>query len=342
MRRAGRLFEPICEWENLRLATIKALRGKRSKGDARAFIADLETHLNAMRSDLLSATLRLGVYHQFIIHDPKKRLITAPCFRERVLHHAIMNGCEPIFENWLIDDTFACRKGRGRLSALERAAEFSRLYPFYLKMDIRKYFDSIRHPILLQRLEGLIKDRRLLDLFERILAGYSTAPEQGLPIGSLTSQHFANVYLGGLDRFVTEKLRARGYIRYMDDCVIWGGSPADLRNLLEDCRSFLGSELGLTVKDWPHINRTSAGINVLGCRVFPSHTILNRRSKLRFRRSLKLLEESCEAGRISESVLQERSTALVAFTRTRGVRSWRFRQAVLQELEVSSQRPPSG
>ena len=107
-------------------------------------------------------TSRWEIYHQFTIFDPKQRLITAPCFRERVLHHAIMNVCEPVFERWLIADTFACRRGKGRIAALNRALQFSWRHGFFFKLDIRKYFDSVSHPILKTRLERLFKDRMLL------------------------------------------------------------------------------------------------------------------------------------------------------------------------------------
>jgi hypothetical protein len=120
MRRANHLFEQIVDRENLRLAVHKALRGQRSKRDARAFVANLDEGLESLRTGLIRGDIRLGEYHQFTIRDPKERLITAPCVRERVVHHAVINVCEPVFERWLIADTFACRRGKGRLVALHR------------------------------------------------------------------------------------------------------------------------------------------------------------------------------------------------------------------------------
>ena len=178
------------------------MRGRSSPGSIRTW--------TRCASALLRRRFPLGVYHQFTIFDPKERLITAPCFRERVLHHAIMNVCEPVFERWLIADTFACRKGKGRIVALERARTFAGRFPFFLKFDIRKYFDSISHddPVgpAAADLQG---PSRLLMLLDRIIAAYETAPGRGLPIGSLTSQHFANFYLGWFDRFVKEDLGVR-------------------------------------------------------------------------------------------------------------------------------------
>jgi retron-type reverse transcriptase len=179
-------MEQVVERENLRQAFAKAAKGKRVKLDARVFAESLEENLQGLAAELADGTYRPGPYHQFTIFDPKQRIITAPCFRDRVLHHAIMNVCEPLFDRFLIADTFACRRGKGRLAALDRAVEFARRHEFFLKLDIRKYFDSISHRVLRERLERRFKDQRLLDLFGRIIAGYQTAPGRGVPIGSLT------------------------------------------------------------------------------------------------------------------------------------------------------------
>ncbi len=342
MRRAGRLFDQIADRENLRLAVHKALLGKRSKADARAFVARLDDQVDALRVSLLRGDVTVGQYHQFTIFDPKERLITAPCFRERVLHHAIMNVCEPVFERRLIDDTFACRRGKGRLAALERTRGFAAQHTFFLKLDVRKYFNSIPHDRLNVHLERLFKDPRLLALLGRIIAAYETAPGRGVPIGSLTSQHFANVYLDGLDRFVKERLRVRGYVRYMDDCALWGETSGTLLGLLESIAVFLREELALELKASPYINRTAHGMDFLGCRVFPDRVTLNRRSRVRFRRKLAELERAYQEGELDEPTLQERATSLVAFARAGGVSSWRFRRGVIDSLSEHGHRPPSG
>ena len=213
MRRASQLFDRIADRENLRVAAHKALRGKRSKQDARAFVANLDESLESMRKELNRGDIALGEYHQFTIFDPKQRVITAPSFRERVLHHSIINVCEPGFERSLIADSFACRRGRGRIAALVRAREIAGRFQFFLKTDIRQYFASISHEILGARLERLFKDLRLLALLHRIMGGFESSPGRGLPIGSLTSYHFENFYLGCFDRFVKEGLRCKGFVR---------------------------------------------------------------------------------------------------------------------------------
>ena len=343
MRRANHLFEQIADRENLRLAVPKALRGKRSKRDARAFVANLDESLESLRTALIRGDVPLGAYHQFTIRDPKTRLITAPCFRERVLHHAVINVCEPVFERWLVADTFACRRGKGRLAALHRARQFAGGFSFFLKMDIRQYFASISHEILGARLERLFKDRRLLTLLRRIIASFESSPGRGLPIGSLISQHFANFYLGWFDRFAKERLRSRGYVRYMDDMALWAETSTELRGHLAAATGFLKDDLDLELKLNPYINRVGHGMDFLGCRIFPEYTVLNRRSRVRFQRKLRRLEAAHVAGRLDELSLQQRSAALIAFTRTPGLSSWRFRRRVVESMLMGDpDRPRTG
>ena len=207
MKRAGQLLEAIADAGNLRLAFWKAAKGKRAKADCRAFQARLDANLTALRADLLASTARVGDYHYFTIHDPKERTICAASFRERVLHHALMNVCEPVLERAAIFDSYACRRGKGQLAAVRRAAAYAGRYGWFLKMDIRKYFNSVDHDAMRGLLRRKFKDAAVLAVFDQVLASYQTAPGRGLPIGNLTSQHFANFYLGPLDRFVKEGLR---------------------------------------------------------------------------------------------------------------------------------------
>ncbi len=182
----------------------------------------------------------------------------------------------------------------------------------------------------------------MLALFRRIIGSFRGAAGRGIPIGSLTSQHFANFYLGWFDRFVKEDLGVRGYVRYMDDMVLWSDSQARLEDALGAGTDFLRKELQLNVKPWPYLNRTDHGMDFLGCRLFREHMILARRSRIRFRRKLTQLQKAHAAGLLGEASLQQRATALMAFTQTLGLSSWRFRTAVLQKLAVGGPRARTG
>jgi RNA-directed DNA polymerase len=343
MRRATGLFDKIADRENLRLAFYRAARGKRHRSDVIRFSDQLDSQLDEIRAQVLVGNVSVGRRHQFEIFDPKRRMITAPCFAERVLHHAIMNVCEPIFERRLIADTYACRRGRGRNAALQKAKEFCRRWSWALKFDVRKYFDSICHQQLMVLLERAFKEKRLLALFWRIIASHESQPGQGLPIGSLTSQHFANFYLSGFDRFVKEQLQVCGYVRYMDDCLIWGESREGLRNILVCCEQYLGEYLRLKLKAGGLIKPIRHGISFLGCRLFPTHIGLNERSRRRFRRRLYDLHLAWINGWIDEQSYQIHVTALTAFVKSGGIKSWLFRSELIDSLSmVSGQGSYSG
>jgi retron-type reverse transcriptase len=342
MRRAAQLFDRIIEPDNLLRAFFRASRGKRGRAETREFAGALRARLKTMAEQVCEGTFRLGRSRQFVIHDPKRRIITAPCFEERVLHHAIMNVCEPVFERWLIHDTYACRVGKGRLKALARAQAFSRRFPWFLKLDVRHYFDSVPHELLIDRLRRLFKDRPLLELLERIVRSHRATLGVGLPIGSLTSQHFANFYLGWFDRFAKEDLQSTGYVRYMDDMVIWCETSGELRDALARISEFLSDELRLTLKPTPYWNRSVHGVDFLGVRVLPSRMVLNRRSRVRFRRKLHTLELAQSRGEIGELEMQVRATSLVEFTQAGGVASWNFRRKVLKRLAATVDRLEPG
>ena len=329
MKRVGNLFDGITDRANLQLAVWKATKGKRARPEVRDYARHLDTRLTELSEGLRAGNFPVGRFQQFVVWDPKERIITAPCFAERVLHHAIVNVCEPHFERWLIADTFACRAGRGRQAALERASKFARSHAWFLCMDVRKYFDSVCHETLKAALSRRIKDARLLMLMDRIIGSYRGVIGKGLPIGSLTSQYFANFYLDRFDRFLKEEFRARAYVRYMDDMVIWGKSREELEGLLAKSQEFLVEKLGLALKPTPFINRTTHGMDFLGVRLFPTHMILNRRSRVRYQRRLRDLERGLASEDINEREFQERATALTAFACSRGISSWRFRRRVL-------------
>ena len=285
MKRAGNLYPLIAETDNLRLAFYKAQRGKAGKAEVMRFRENLDLELRSLREQLLSGDVRLGEYHYFTIHDPKERVICAASFRERVLHHAIMNVCEPVFERYQIFDSYACRKNKGVDVCLERARYFCRNSKWHLKLDIHKYFDSVDHRVLLGLLDRRFKDAQLLNLFSNLLDTYETAPERGLPIGNLTSQHFANLYLGSLDRKIKEVWRVAAYLRYMDDFVLFARDRQTLTALESRIREFLAEELHLELND-RIINRNAHGVPFLSYLVHGDRLRLSLKAKRRFRRKI--------------------------------------------------------
>ncbi len=333
MRRAANLFDLIYEPENLRAAFHKAARGRRGQAVVSQFSANLDERIAEISTAIREGTFPIGRFQQFLIRDPKERVITAPCFDERVLHHAIMNVCEPILDRWLIDDTFACRTGKGREAAILRALHFAGSSRWFLKLDVRKYFDSVPHASLMAFLERRFKDRKLLQLLDQVIRAFRGDLAVGLPIGSLTSQHFANFYLGWLDRFVKETLHVRGYVRYMDDMILWHKDAFQLRVIHQRCCDFACETLSLELKP-ANVQRTTVGAEFLGCRIWPTHVELNRRSKRRWRNRVRVLERAERLGLISQLELQHRLTALTAFAKAAGACSWRFRQSVLQQVVV--------
>jgi hypothetical protein len=184
-------------------------------------------------------------------------------------------------------------------------------------------------------LERRFRDQRLMELIYRIINSYRGDLGVGLPIGSLTSQHFANLYLGVFDRYAKEVLRYRGYVRYMDDVVLWGHSREELEKARASCNEFVRDELALEFKP-AEPRRVRDGLPFLGCRVFSTHLELNARSKRRWRRRVRVLERSGRLGLMSDRELQQRLTSLTAFASAAGTRSWRFRQTVLQTRTVDS------
>ncbi|HAS81771.1 MAG TPA: reverse transcriptase [Verrucomicrobia bacterium] len=332
MKRAGGLYERIAEPENLHLAFWKARRGKDGKADVEAFRQNLDDEIECMRADLLAETMVWGRYHLFTIFDPKERIICAAPFRDRVLHHAIMNVCDPVFERYQIFDSYACRKGRGLHACLERARYYTRRHGWYLKLDVRKYFDSINHAILLQQIGDRFKDNRLVNLMASLLCTYATQPGQGLPIGNLTSQYFANHYLGRLDHLCKETLRVPGYVRYMDDIVLWADNREPLIEWHRQIVDFCHKALSLELKP-PCLNKTGLGITMLGYRVFPGMVLLARRSRKRFTDKLQSYWRKIQYGEWGQREFSAHVLPLSAYAGH--ARSIGFRLGVMYQIGCS-------
>lgn len=334
MKRAGSLYRRILEYENLRLAFWKAAKGKSGRHDVIAFRKDFDLYIRKLHGGLLAHRPDIGHYRFFQVHDPKPRSICAAAFPERVLHHAVMNVCEPVLEAYAVSDSYACRKGKGNRKALDRARQFARKHSWYLKLDIRKYFDSIDHGVMMDALARRFKDRDLLHLFQDLLETYHTKPGRGMPIGNLISQHLANFYLGRFDHWIKEDRRVSGYLRYMDDFLLFGRDRPYLKTELALVREFLFRELALDLKENIQLNRCRHGIPFLGYRVFPDGIRLSPRSRRRFVQKFMAYEGKWHDGEWTSVDLARHMESLIDFTRTAGARS--FRRHIIDRFGVPS------
>ena len=289
--------------------------GKRFQDEVAQFNFRLEAELYRLQEELQTQSYRPGAYHEFHIYKPKRRLISAAPYRDRVVHHALCNVIEPIFDRTFIHDSYACRKGRGTHKAVDRFTEFCRKNRYVLKCDIKKYFPSIDYDILKALFRRKIRDAQTLWLMDLIVD--SSNPQErvfeyfdsddlftplnrrrGIPIGNLTSQFFGNLYLNGFDRFVKEDLRCRYYIRYVDDFVVLDDDKVRLHRIKAEMDKYLGT---LRLKLHPHkcqVFPVEVGTHFLGHRIFPTHRRLRRSNVTNARRRLKRLSTAYAAGKI--------------------------------------------
>lgn len=285
---------------NLAQAFWKAARGKARRADVRAFKEQFDENLSEVGGRIVGGEGPVGRFTEFEIRDPKLRRISAPCFEDRVFHHAVMNIVEPALERFQIFDSYACRVGKGQFRAIERACRFAGQGDWFVKMDVKHYFEIIPRGKLLERLEKRLRSDQLVALFGRILESWEPGRERGLPIGALVSQHLANFYLGHLDHEVKDEMGVKGYLRYMDDFVLWGTDKNELKAQQERVGGFCENQLGLELKPW-FLNRSQLGMDFLGYRVFPWRAGLSRGARDRLKAKWLLAESQFEAGELSEA-----------------------------------------
>lgn len=333
MKRAVNLYDDIYELNNLYLAYYKASKGKRSKNDVIRFSKSLDKNLLSIQSQLIKRDVKLGDYHYFTINDPKRRLICAASFPERIIHHAIMNVTDVYFDNFQIYDSYACRVDKGTHKAIHRAFSMCKNYKYYIKLDIKKYFDSIDHEILYSLLLKRFKDNDLLNLFSNLIDTYKTSPGKGIPIGNLTSQYFANYYLAYFDRYVKEELKIKDYLRYMDDFIIFVNEKSKLMPIVSSIAIFLCDTLSLELKP-PLINSVSSGIPFLGFKLYKHKIFLSKRSKKRFKDKFISYESNYENGLWDIDELSHRVLSLISFTKTANARN--LRNLLLNKFGVIS------
>jgi RNA-directed DNA polymerase len=286
MKRIGNLYEKICSIQNLELADAIARKGKGKQYGVQVHDQNREANILALHESLINRTYCTSQYTTFKVFEPKERIVfRLPYYPDRIVHHAIMNLLEPIFISVFTADTYSCIKGKGIHAAamgVKRALKDETGTTYCLKLDIKKFYPSIDHSILKQLLRKKIKDQDLLWLLDEIIDSAA-----GLPIGNYLSQYFANFYLTYFDHWLKEVKQVRYYFRYADDLVILHHDKAYLHSLLSEISEYLKENLNLTVKQNYQVFPVAIrGIDFIGYRFFPKHTLLRKSIKQNFARML--------------------------------------------------------
>ena len=305
------------------LALQKAARGKRHRPDVQAFFENLDANLNRLGQDIRKSQLPYGRFRAFVIHDPKKRLIHAACFEDRVFHHALINLAGDVLERAMVPQSYACRSGMGVHNAVKKVQLHLRRYGYYGKIDIESYFSSIPHQRLLEVLSRLFKGAEWFAQLTRIIASYQNAPQTGLPIGSLTSQYFANYFLDGLDRLLSEMPMVRSHVRYMDDIIWWCDDKSSVREVLQRVADWLWQKRELKIKPSVQIQSCSQGVTYCGFRILRGTVRLSRRRKRRYQQRRQYWEQLYQHDIIDEQQLQRAFAGVHAITAQTDSRAWR-------------------
>ena len=288
------MYSNLYSLDNLFLAYSKAAKGKRSHENVARFEFRLEDNIVALHEELKNESYRPGEYTNFYIHEPKRRLISAAPFRDRVVHHALCNLIEPPFERSFIYDSYANRVGKGTHRARERAQHYARRYRYVLSLDVVQFFPDIDHETLKNELFRKVEDEGMQHLIELILKsgetvhGASWPRPKGLPIGNLTSQFWANVHMNPVDHFIKRTLRCPGYVRYVDDLLLFSDSKKELHTW-QECVSEKLFQRYLCLHEGAHPRPVTEGIPFLGFVIYPYRVRLKRRKGVYYRRKLKKL-----------------------------------------------------
>lgn len=286
MKRKGNFYEEIYSFDNLYKSYLKVRKNKRYKREILEFSFYLEENLIKIQKELKEETYTHGGYRKFIVHDSKKREIKAPQVRDRLVHHALCNTISSLFDNTFCYYSYACRKGKGNhraITDLKRILKNKGSY-YCLKADISRYFDSVDTTVLYQLIQRKIKDKKVLSLINIIIK----SNKKGIPIGNLTSQLFANIYLNEMDQFIKRELKAKCYFRYMDDFLIIDKDKKELKSIKDKLEVFLRNNLILNYKEkatniFPVLN----GIDFLGYIVFEKYMMLRKKTVLKMIKKIK-------------------------------------------------------
>jgi len=349
MKRHGNLFERIAAFDNLELAYRKASRGRSMDRAVLKFRDRLEENLIQMQNELIWGMYTPGKYFVFSVYEPKERLIYAAPFRDRVMHHAVMNILEPLWDGLFISDSFACRKGKGVHAGLDRVTSMLQSAhdmwggrAFCLQADISKYFPSINHHVLMSIIKRKIKCKRTLDLLDQIVfieGDRDDVDSHNLPIGNLISQWCANIYLNELDMFVKHELKVTHYARYMDDFILLHHNKAELHRMLELVDAFLANKLCLSLNKKTSIFPVEQGIDLMGFRLWRDHRLLRKSSARRMVSRLRYMRARYAEGKIPMSKVRQRVGSWLAHCSH--CNGWRVRRRIMAQAVFSGDRDPT-
>ncbi len=329
MKVIGNIYPTVVDTENLYGAVKRAAAGKRSHPDVAGFLLNQEENVETLRAELETMTYKPGPYRLFFIHDPKERLVSTAPFRDRVVHHAIHDVIEPTIDKSFIHDSYACRRGKGTHRALDRAQHFLRINDYVLHLDICRYFESIDHATLITILRKRIADEKVLWLLETIIHSIGREKEYGLPLGNITSQFFANLYLNELDQYVKDELKEKCYLRYVDDMLLFGDSRERLKQLRVLMEQFIEERLKLKM----HANRAEVrsshrGLAFLGFRLFRHHRKVLPATVNRFVRRMRSLSAAYREGEIALEKIGKSVECWVSFMSY--ANTWHIRRQILE------------
>lgn len=332
------LFEQLCSLENLHKAYLGARRNKRYRKSILRFGLNLEENLLKLREELLGQTYKHGGYRQFFVYDSKKRLIKVAPFRDRVMHHALCNIIEPIFDQSFIHDSYACRMEKGTHRAIKKLYAFfkilkllnGKINPYCLKCDIKKYFYNINKDTLSRFIKKRIKDKRIIWLVDEIIYSDISSENVGVPIGNLTSQLFANIYLDNLDKFIKHQLRAKYYLRYMDDFLILGHDKKLLHLSMIRIERFLAKYLQLELNHKrAGIFPTRLGVDFLGLINFYYYRLIRKSSVKRFCQKIKYFQRN----KILPYYINKKCQSWLSYSRFSS--SWYLRRSLENKLSIN-------
>lgn len=340
-RTYSNLYPQIYDFSNLHAAYLKARKGKRYSVDVLRFSAHLENNLIDIQNRLIWKEFCPSPYHFFIVHEPKRRMIAAAPFSDRVVHHALCNITEPIFERSFIYDSYACRNSRGVLAGVNRTTQFMRRARrkwgrfFCLKGDVSKFFPSVNHCVLKSIIRKRIACSDTLVLMDRIID--SSGSGTGLPIGNLTSQLWANVYLNELDHFCKDILKICFYIRYMDDFVIFHHDKSNLRNILLEIEGFLGNSLRLSLNGKTQIFPVGPRcVDFLGYRIWPDYRLLRKSNIKRTKNKIKRFAKMITTGTATSADV--RPSIMSWIGHCKHADTWRLRTKILRKLKIQRRK----